>query len=98
MKCLGAQDALVVKLFLLESAFQGIVGAGLGTVVGLLIALISAVLQFAGYGLANFPAQQMWQVMGWSVLSGIVLAVLGAVPSALMAARMNPVDALRIEE
>ncbi len=98
MKCLGAQDALVVKLFLLESAFQGIVGAGLGTVVGLLIALISAALQFAGYGLTNFPVQQMWQVMGWSMLSGVVLAILGAVPSALMAARMNPVDALRIEE
>ena len=98
MKCLGAQDSLVVKLFLLESAFQGTVGAGLGIVVGLLVALVSAVLQFAGYGMANFPVQQTWQVIGWSLLAGLMLAVLGAVPSALMAARMNPVDALRVEE
>ena len=98
MKCLGAQDALVVKLFLMESAFQGIVGAVLGIGVGLVVALASSALQFYGYGLVNFPVIEMWQVCGWSMLSGMLLAVLGAVPSALMAARMNPVDALRVEE
>src|SRR5215207_9369918 len=35
MKCLGALDGFIVKLFLLESLFQGFVGTVLGVILGL---------------------------------------------------------------
>src|SRR4051794_35656301 len=42
MKCLGALDGFIVKLFLIESLFQGIVGTVIGVLVGLGLSLIGA--------------------------------------------------------
>lgn len=98
MKCLGAQDSLVVKLFLLESGMLGIVGALLGIVVGVPVALLAALLQYGGYGVTYFPWSGMPMAILWSVLAGILLAVGGAVAPAIMAARFKPVDALRVDE
>ena len=98
MKCLGAQDNLVVKLFLLESAFLGVIGAVIGIVLGIIVALVAAVLQFHSYGLANFPLAQSGSVILMAVVGGILLAVVGAVYPAFSASRMRPVDALRVDE
>ncbi|MCC7191949.1 MAG: ABC transporter permease [Phycisphaeraceae bacterium] len=98
MKCLGAQDNLVVKLFLLESAFLGIIGAALGIVLGLIVAWLAAVLQFKGYGIEYFPMAQSLTVILLSALGGIVLSVVGAGYPAFAASRMRPVDALRVDE
>jgi cell division protein FtsX len=99
MKCLGAQDNLVVKLFLLESAFLGIVGALIGIVLGLGVALAAAVAQFKGFGISEFPGfTQCGTVILLSVLGGIFLSVGGAVYPAYSASRMRPVDALRVDE
>jgi len=98
MKCLGAPDGLVVKLFLLESSMLGVVGAVLGIVLGVLVALAAALLQFGTYGVAYFPQLEALQVLGGAVLAGLLLAVIGAVYPAAVAARMTPVDALRVEE
>ncbi len=98
MKCLGAQDSLVVKLFLLESGMLGIVGALLGIVVGVPVALLAALLQYGGYGATYFPWGGMFAVLAWSVFAGILLAVGSAVAPAIMAARFKPVDALRVDE
>lgn len=98
MKCLGAVDSLVVKLFLLESGMLGLVGALLGFVLGLLVAMTGGLLQFAGFAIVYFPYSQIGTVFAWSFLTGIVLAVVGTLYPAILAARMNPVDALRVEE
>lgn len=98
MKCLGAQDSLVVKLFLLESGMLGLVGALFGILLGLLVALAGGLLQFRFYALSYFPYTEIWIVFGWSFLAGIILAVIGTLYPAVLAARMNPVDALRVEE
>lgn len=98
MKCLGAQDGLVVKLFLLESAFLGVTGAILGIALGVLVGLLAAVLQFKGFGITGFPIMQSLSVLGYALLAGIFLAVIGTLYPALLAARMRPVDALRIDE
>ncbi len=98
MKCLGAQDGLVVKLFLLESAFLGVTGAILGIVLGVLVGLLAALLQFKGFGVSGFPIFQSLSVLGYALLAGIFLAVVGTLYPALLAARMRPVDALRIDE
>ena len=98
MKCLGAQDGLVIKLFLLESAALGIVGATFGIVFGVLVALLAGLLRFKGFGWSHFPLQEGWIVIFWSIVSGMLLAVCGAVYPAFAASRMRPVDALRVDE
>jgi ABC-type antimicrobial peptide transport system permease subunit len=95
LKCLGALDAFVLKLFLLESVFQGMVGSLAGVVVGLGMALPVAALSYGGVALANAP----WATIALDVLAsvaiGMVLSVSGAVYPAMVAARMEPVDAMR---
>ena len=98
MKCLGAQDRLVVRLFLIESGLLGLVGAVAGIVLGLLVGLAAGWLQFGSYGLTYFPWAGSAGVIGWSVLAGVAMAVVGAVYPALVASRMKPVDALRVDE
>jgi len=98
MKCLGALDSLVVILFLMESAFLGVIGAIVGIVLGIVVALVAAALQFKAYGAGGFPLQQSIVVLSLALLGGIVLSVVGAAAPALKAARMRPVDALRVDE
>lgn len=98
MKCLGAQDRLVVQLFLIESGLLGVVGSAAGIVLGIAVALAAAALQFGGYGMQYFPWLGGLTVTGWSIVAGVLISVFGAVYPARVAARMNPVDALRIDE
>jgi ABC-type antimicrobial peptide transport system permease subunit len=105
MKCLGAQDALVVKLFLLESGVQGVFGAVVGLPLGFLVAIVAALGLYGQYGWDYFPWTQAVVIWGMapiaatvSLITGLILAVAGAVGPAIMAARMKPVDALRVEE
>jgi ABC-type antimicrobial peptide transport system permease subunit len=98
MKCLGAEDGLVVKLFLLESAFLGMIGTLFGLVLGGAVALGGALHQFGRFALEYFPWRVAAEMVGWSLLAGIALSVIGAGYPALVAARMRPVEALRVEE
>jgi hypothetical protein len=98
MKCLGAQDNLVIKLFLIESGVVGLAGAVIGIALGISVALLSAGLQFKGYGMSHFPVVDGLSVVGLSLLAGCALATIGAVYPAIIAARMRPVDALRTDE
>lgn len=98
MKCLGAQDNLVVKLFLLESAFLGVVGAAAGIVLGLIVAIAGASLQFGSHSYTSFPVANSLLVIVMSVIGGIILSVVGAWYPAYTASRMKPVDALRVDE
>ncbi len=98
MKCLGAQDMLIVKLFLLESGMVGIAGAIIGIPLGMLIVGLAALYQYGMFGITYFPWGSLLSVIGWSLLAGIVLAMLGTFYPAILAARMKPVDALRVEE
>ncbi|MCX7803801.1 MAG: FtsX-like permease family protein [Planctomycetota bacterium] len=98
MKCLGAEDGLVVKLFLLESAFLGVIGTVFGVALGCLVALGSAWHQFGRYAVEYFPLIESAETAGWSLAAGVMLSVVGAGYPALVAARMRPVEALRVEE
>jgi cell division protein FtsX len=98
MKCLGAQDGLVIRLFLLESALLGIVGGAVGVVVGVVVALLAGTLQFGGTALTQFPFVAGWRIPILSLLCGMALSVCGALYPAITASRMRPVDALRVDE
>ena len=105
MKCLGALDRFVVRLFLLESGILGMLGAIAGAVVGF---LISAAIYTIRFGAGTFgklgPAivllghpVPLWLAIIGAVVLGGLLAVIAAMYPAWRAAKMPPAAALRVE-
>jgi putative ABC transport system permease protein len=100
MKCLGALDSFIVKLFLLESAFLGGIGTAIGVVIGLLLTAISSLISFWSVREMILPAVSWGNVlegMAVAMVAGTLLSVLGTVYPAIVAARMEPVVAMRQE-
>jgi len=97
MKCLGALDGFIIKLFLLESAFQGVVGTLIGIALGLAMSLIGASLNYGNYAWKNLPAKELAISIAICLAVGIALTIVGAVYPAWRAARMQPIDAMRVE-
>lgn len=97
MKCLGALDSFVMNSFLIESMFEGGVGATVGVVLGLTLAYFEAFLIFGNEVWALMSIGSVFTIIGISFASGVVITVLGALYPALQAAKMTPVVALRSE-
>jgi ABC-type lipoprotein release transport system permease subunit len=97
LKCLGALDRFVVRLFLLESVFVGLIGSLCGAVLGYAFTLLQVglVLEFSLLSPA-FCLQALLQAPV-AVGAGTVLTVLAAIYPTRVAARMKPVDAMRVE-
>ena len=98
LKCLGARDSFIVKTYLIESSIQGILGSALGSVAGCLVALIIAVVNYRLYTFEFLPLAGFLSAMGISFAIGAIISVLASIAPAYMAARKQPVDALRVEE
>jgi ABC-type antimicrobial peptide transport system permease subunit len=108
MKCLGALDRFVVRLFLLESGFQGLSGALIGALIG---TIGSILLGLKNHGLDLFfyfpllpatpedaPVQLgIIVVILLGCLLGMVLSVIGAAFPAWRAAQLPPAEAMRTE-
>jgi len=98
MKCLGALDSFVVRLFLLESSFMGLVGTVLGVISGFLLSLFRCSISYGKFTYMYFPGKDILISLLLSVLAGVVLSVLAAVYPARTAARMEPVEAMRVDQ
>ena len=98
LKCLGARDSFIVKTYLIESALQGILGATLGMLLGCLVAIGIGVVNYGLYALTNLPALQIVKASFISFAAGSLLSIAAAILPAYMAAKKQPVDALRVEE
>ena len=97
MKCLGALDSFIIKLFLLESLFQGIVGTILGIGLGLLLSLTSLAITYGDDTWRNLPTNQLVLNLIVCFTIGLSLTVAGALYPAWQAARMQPIEAMRVE-
>ena len=95
MKCLGALDTIIVKLFLLESTFQGFAGTSAGIVIGFLLTLGLALMDYGGYVVDYFPLGGIAESAGYALVVGTLLSLIGAMLPAYRAAKMEPVEAMR---
>ena len=97
MKCLGALDSFILRLFLLEAGIQGIIGAGAGASVGALAAILNGWIRYGHASLFQLSwAETTISVMA-SIGVGCLLSLIGVMYPAWVAARMQPVEAMRVE-
>ena len=97
MKCLGALDRFILRLFFLEAGMQGLAGGAAGAIVGALFSLLNAMISLGAAALVTLS----WPAVMSSILSatfvGFLLSLIGVVYPAFVAARMQPVEAMRSE-
>jgi putative ABC transport system permease protein len=98
MKCLGALNSFVLRLFLLEAAMQGLAGAAAGSIIGAVFSLMNAVLHFGGATFSNLEWGDVMSSILFSTGVGCFLSLLGVLYPAILAARMQPVEAMRVEQ
>ena len=98
MKCLGALDSFVVRLFLIESAFQGLIGSISGVLIGLLAMLAVLAARYGGIVFSVISWGRIFSSIVLALVIGMVLSVVAAIYPAYRAAKMVPADAMRKEE
>jgi hypothetical protein len=97
MKCLGALTSFVMRLFMLESLFAGLLGTTVGLILGFGLAYLEGWSTYGSEVGNLFPLSSLLLSILFCFVTGIVLTLLGAVYPARMAAKMSPVMALRSE-
>lgn len=98
MKCLGALDSFILRLFLLEASVQGVIGAAAGCLLGALAAISVGMIRFGFPALTSLPVTEAFASLALSAVVGLVLSMIGVLYPAIIAARMQPVEAMRAEE
>lgn len=97
MKCLGALDRIIVRLFLLEALFVGMIGAGLGAVLGMAAAWGSCALHYGALDLAQMHVAPLLLQAAKAWGTGIGLSILGVLYPAILAAKLQPVIVMKEE-
>lgn len=98
LKCLGALDRFIVRIFVIEATMQGLVGGIAGALLGVLAAFTVSFMRFGLSSAAYLP----WTGLGTSILyaicTGTLLSLVGVLYPAIVASRMQPVEAMRVEQ
>jgi len=97
LKCLGALDGFIMLMFVLESCLLGIVGGVAGGLIGGLIGAGRILAGFGGVAGAAMPWGDLAVGVGLAVAVGVGLAAIAAVYPSFRAARLAPMEAMRVE-
>jgi predicted lysophospholipase L1 biosynthesis ABC-type transport system permease subunit len=105
MKCLGALDGFIVRLYLIESALMGVIGSFAGALAGMLAMVLVYALKggtavLAGVrwlALDTAKPDSVFEYFVVSLVIGTVISIVAAVPAASHAAKMPAAAALRTE-
>lgn len=95
MKAVGASNAHVMRIFLLEAGVVGLVGGGIGVIFGF---IISKIINFASshyLGEGVLSAYVSLELAVFAVAFSFVIGVLSGLYPAYRAAKMDPATALR---
>jgi len=98
MKCLGAMDRFIVRLFLVEAGIQGACGTLVGIVVGLAVGLVGSLITYGAPAVESLAWLDVAGSAGLAFVIGVGLSTVFAIYPAYVAASMQPVDAMRVEE
>lgn len=98
LKCLGALDRFIVRIFVIEASLQGLAGGVAGALLGALAAILSSLFRFGLSSSAYIPWVEISSTIVFSVCIGTVLSLLGVLYPAIVASRMQPVEAMRVEQ
>ncbi|MCU4925959.1 ABC transporter permease [Halobacteria archaeon AArc-dxtr1] len=90
MKAVGASNRDVLGLFLAEAVILGLVGAVLGTALGL-------VAGYLGAWYIDLPLIYPFEYVALAIVVGVLVGVASGLYPAWRAARTDPIDALRYE-
>ena len=97
LKCLGALDGFIAMTFIIEACVLGIVGGLAGALAGLTIGVLRMFGVFRSVLIPAIPYGDLAVAVGASVVLGVVLAAVATVLSSLKAARLAPMEAMRVE-
>ncbi|MDD3083707.1 MAG: FtsX-like permease family protein, partial [Candidatus ainarchaeum sp.] len=95
MKALGASNNKILTLFILESAFIGLIGGTIGIIIGFGLAELIAFIGIQT-GFTLIAVKNIEIIFGALAFSMIVGMLSGFYP-ALKASKLDPVEALRYE-
>ena len=97
MKCLGATDGFIMINFILESVIQGLAGGVIGVILGFVLGELRAWATYGLMALTTVPVLVVLAAAGVALLVSVVISALAAVYPAWVAARLAPMEAMRIE-
>lgn len=96
MKCLGALNQHILKLFIIEALLFGLFGGIVGFILGTITATTSSLIQLGLDVLQKLPIIDMFMNFSLIMVLSVTLTVISAIFPALRAAKLKPVEALRV--
>jgi len=97
MKCLGALDSFIVKLFFLESGMLGVVASFIGFFAGWGSVFLINLARLGGAVITAVPLSVLGGLLLQAMAISILLTVIATILPAIRAAKMPPSAALRVE-
>ena len=97
MKCLGALDRIVLRLFLLEALIVGLAGSGAGALLGLAVSFGASLLQYSALDFSGMSLLPLLAQAGKAWGTGVALSLLGVLYPAILAAKLQPIIVMREE-
>ena len=98
LKCLGALDRFIVRIFVIEATMQGLAGGVVGALLGTLVAFFASIFRFGLSSVSFMPWSEIGTTIFYAVSIGTGLSLLGVLYPAIVASRMLPIDAMRVEQ
>lgn len=99
LKSMGANDASIMKVFVVQGLIVGFVGATLGLIGG--VGICSFIARFGidldpdVFYITRLPVVMSWGEIAVIVISAILITFLASIYPAIAAAQLNPVEGLR---